>query len=532
MPRVKESPAASDAYLVRTLAAVAVLAISMTAVAVAQAPPISAVGALKAPGVGITRGPDGALWHTSKQAVGFTTTAGQTTEFDLPSYADAGAITAGPDGALWFVHHVHAIGRVTTTGTVSVFDDLDAEPHGIAFGPDGNLWYAATDKRSGHDKDAVARLTPAGDLTIYGGSFTEAPVDITAGPDGALWVTEPDGGRVGRITTTGAVTEVPVGGEPTAIVAGPDGALWFTDDKGKIGRVTTDGSFTMFSGAGQKPGDIAAGPDGALWYTLAHGVGRISAAGAITTYDLGEAEPVSITAGPDAAVYYTDAKATALGRIDLTPGPTATDTPVPTATDTPVPTATATPSPTPITTPTPVAPVVPKLQETVVVAPARGRVRVRPPGGRFKNLVGEQGIPVGSLVDTRRGTVALQSAIGGGTQSGTFRGGVFKVRQLSSGRTDILLRGRLECSRALASAARTTRKQRRRKVWGKDDGGSFTTHGRDSVTTVRGTEWLTLDTCRGTVTRVRSGKVVVRDRRTGKRHVVRAGHTYLARHRP
>jgi hypothetical protein len=56
------------------------------------------------------------------------------------------------------------------------------------------------------------------------------PETIAAGPDGALWFTEWDAGRIGRITTTGVITEYPV---PAAyhgggITVGPDGALWFT----------------------------------------------------------------------------------------------------------------------------------------------------------------------------------------------------------------------------------------------------------------------------------------------------------------
>ncbi len=39
----------------------------------------------------------------------------------------------------------------------------------------------------------------------------------------------------------------------------------------------------------------------------------------------------------------------------------------------------------------------------------------------------------------------------------------------------------------------------------------------------------TTETCAGTLTRVIRGSVSVRDRRTGKQTLVRAGHTHLAR---
>ena len=76
------------------------------------------------------------------------------------------------------------------------------------------------------------------------------PTDIVAGPDGALWFTEARGDKIGRITTTGDVTEYPI---PTAgafaadITVGPDGALWFTESSGnKIGRITTKGELTEY----------------------------------------------------------------------------------------------------------------------------------------------------------------------------------------------------------------------------------------------------------------------------------------------
>jgi hypothetical protein len=46
---------------------------------------------------------------------------------------------------------------------------------------------------------------------------------------------------------------------------------------------------------------------------------------------------------------------------------------------------------------------------------------------------------------------------------------------------------------------------------------------------VRGTEWLTEDTCDGTRTYVKRGVVLVKDFVHHKTVVVRAGHSYLAK---
>ena len=93
------------------------------------------------------------------------------------------------------------------------------------------------------------------------------PAGITVGPDGALWFTEENGHRIGRITTGGQITEfptpTPVSG-PTEITAGPDGALWFTEfaaNPPKIGRVTTGGTFTEYElPLGSGPDGITTGP--------------------------------------------------------------------------------------------------------------------------------------------------------------------------------------------------------------------------------------------------------------------------------
>jgi virginiamycin B lyase len=86
------------------------------------------------------------------------------------------------------------------------------------------------------------------------------------------------------MTTAGSFTEFPIptaNGRPEAIAAGPDGALWFTEiDANKIGRVTTDGNFTEFPipTPNTAPLGIAAGPDRALWFIEfnANKIGRIS----------------------------------------------------------------------------------------------------------------------------------------------------------------------------------------------------------------------------------------------------------------
>jgi hypothetical protein len=160
-----------------------------------------------------------------------------------------------------------------------------------------------------------------------------------------------------------------------------------------------------------------------------------------------------------------------------------------------------------------------------------GELKVRKPHGRgFVTLAAGANVPTGSVLDASNGTVAITSALdGGATQTGLFHGGRFLVRQSTSGMVNLYLRGSL--GRCHAVMASVSRKRRVRSLWGRDHGGRFRTHGASSVATVRGTRWLTQDTCAGTLTRVTQGVVSVRDLRRHRTVTVRAGHSYLAHRR-
>jgi hypothetical protein len=188
----------------------------------------------------------------------------------------------------------------------------------------------------------------------------------------------------------------------------------------------------------------------------------------------------------------------------------------------------------------PAAAPVAALGTSVVVAPVKGTVLVKVPGAAgFVALGGANAqVPTGAILDTRKGQVALTTALDGGrTQTATFERGVFQVRQSKTGHglTDIFLRGPAPAcgtSRATGRAAAVTkRKPKKRQLWGRDKGGRFRTHGSNSVATVRGTSWITTDTCTGTRTTVKAGAVSVRDVHRHRTVLVRAGHSYLARRR-
>jgi hypothetical protein len=213
-------------------------------------------------------------------------------------------------------------------------------------------------------------------------------------------------------------------------------------------------------------------------------------------------------------------------------------------------TMTPEPGPTPVTplpTPAPPAPLLnsapssaapppPALGKTVNVDERSGVVTVKAPGvPTFVALNQRTSVPVGSIVDTRQGSVTLRTAMGNGTtQSAVFHGGLFQVRQPrdAAGLTELRLRGPLPtCGSGGARAAATAKRKRKppRRLWGRDNHGRFRTRGGNSVATVRGTSWFVEDRCDGTLTRVSSGSVSVRDLRRHRTVLVSAGQSYLAR---
>ena len=198
----------------------------------------------------------------------------------------------------------------------------------------------------------------------------------------------------------------------------------------------------------------------------------------------------------------------------------------------------------------------PVLGVAVNVEVVRGTVRIGVPGGssgaraaqkgvNFVPLTEARQIPVGSFLDTKKGTVKLTSAADdrGNTQSGSFVKGLFQVLQKRSGKDRGITEARLKGSSFKRCSARGRGKGKRaaaarkklssrtvRRLQGNANG-SFRSRGRNSAATVRGTIWTVADRCDGTLTSVKRGKVAVRDFRRKRTIVVKAGKRYFAKAR-
>jgi virginiamycin B lyase len=169
-------------------------------------------------------------------------------------------------------------------------------PELIAFGPDGNLWFPIQPRScslcSPAPVAAIGRITPEGVPTLVTAGLVagSAPLGIAAGPDGALWFTDPNSKTpaIGRVTTAAAPviaeftnTQSPglsTTSIPVAIAADADGHLWFTDQNsmapaiGRITPATVEGQppaivefpLPLVKSA---PVNIALGSDGNIWFT-------------------------------------------------------------------------------------------------------------------------------------------------------------------------------------------------------------------------------------------------------------------------
>jgi hypothetical protein len=149
-------------------------------------------------------------------------------------------------------------------------------------------------------------------------------------------------------------------------------------------------------------------------------------------------------------------------------------------------------------------------------------------------------IPIGSSIDTTNGVIKLTTASGKGKlQTGRFSEGVFKLTQHREpskrkgggklGFTDLTLQGGepVDCAAGAGSIV-LAKSRKKRHLWG-DGHGNYKTNGQYASGSVRGTKWLTEDSCEGTRITVARGIVSVTDMVKRKTVLVKSGHSYLAR---
>jgi hypothetical protein len=197
------------------------------------------------------------------------------------------------------------------------------------------------------------------------------------------------------------------------------------------------------------------------------------------------------------------------------------------------------------------------LGKAVDVAPITGTVLIAVPAGatisraggqlaavaaakglKFVPLTNARQIPVGSFLDTSRGTVGVTAASGKQNIdfTGQFAGGIFQLLQgrTQKGLSTLNLQDTkpraTACAASIGKKAGVAKAKASNKVLGllhSSVHGSFTTRGQYSSATARGTAWTIQDECAGTLVHVTRDVVSVENLATRKSILVHQGHSLL-----
>lgn len=157
-------------------------------------------------------------------------------------------------------------------------------------------------------------------------------------------------------------------------------------------------------------------------------------------------------------------------------------------------------------------------------------------------------IPTNTEIDALKGSIKIVTAIPGGhaatdakakktkTQNGTFGGAIFKLTQAHSGLATLSLvesafKGApsyASCGKKAADASAAALSTKTLQLLKANATGKFSTKGRYSSATVRGTKWTIADKCDGTLTHDITDSVSVTDFVHHKTVILHAGQSYLA----
>lgn len=173
----------------------------------------------------------------------------------------------------------------------------------------------------------------------------------------------------------------------------------------------------------------------------------------------------------------------------------------------------------------------PVLGKSVDAARVSGTVLVELPGAhKLVRLAAGKRIPLGSTVDATHGVVGVTAADHKGkTISGRFYAGAFGVaqRRTRSAELTVLRLAGPKPTGCKPSTGVAARRRPHRSLWGSAKG-NFQTVGQYGAAAVRGTKWLTEDTCAGTLIHVAEGAVTVDDFPHHRTFLLTAPHSFLA----
>ena len=210
------------------------------------------------------------------------------------------AIAAGT-GGIWFTEYsAPMLGLMAPGGEFKQVDlDQGGFPERLTIARDGAVWF--TDPQA----NRIGRILPYNDRVDYYLVPTpkSGPAGIATTRDGLIWFTEHAANQIAIFVPAGGDRSspgqhgfkefpLPLGGEPAGIAAAADGSLWFAENSGnRIGRIRLRHNG---GGAGisefplpvphSHPNGIAVGGDGDVYFTelAASRIGKVSPQGIIS----------------------------------------------------------------------------------------------------------------------------------------------------------------------------------------------------------------------------------------------------------
>lgn len=286
---------------------------------------------------GITSARDGFLYFTELNPtagnIGQSSTGGTIKEFNIAAKGGTAGnfavyIASGPDGNLWFTEQGAApgIAKMEISGNaVTEYPIPGSAPQFIVPGPVINT-LVFTDP--GHN--AVGQITTAGAVTeapIPTANANPLGITVLGGDANNAYFTEHDASKIGIYnavanTVSDVATLTPNAG-PTMIVQGPDGALWFTENNvAKLGRLSTSGTMSEYSltPAASATG-LVVGLDNNLYF-LDPAQNKFGQFNPLTlkvtefAIPAPNATPVDMTIGQDSRIYFTEQGANKIGQIN------------------------------------------------------------------------------------------------------------------------------------------------------------------------------------------------------------------------
>lgn len=333
----------------------------------------------------------------------------------------------------------------------------------------------------------------------------DSPSAAALGPDGSVYIADTGNNSIRKVTPQGMMLTFATGlSQPRDIAVEPSGSLLVADTgNDRILRIAADGTKTVVAdGFDVDPVTGVSGPQSVL--PLTHGgflvsdtlhdrVRRVTPLGtSFTLKAVSVRGPEGLAARPGGGFAVAD---TGNGRVvddtDIGAIPGA------------------------------------QLGTSLNLEPLRPGVTVGP-----LSLQEEDLIRLGSDVNANRGRLRVSVRRTDGTlEPATIYAGSFAPTQRADRDiTDLFLTGTLPCeSRRVGFAARRKTRRPRRQLWVKAHGGRFNVRGRYVGALERGTFWHVVETCSSATVTVVTGSVSVRDLRTGRTRVVRAGRSLTIR---